>query len=179
MRSFTLIELIVSLGVLLVLSAILLVNPSRGPESYRFINTVQKVVADIGRAKSFSLGAKAFKTSVPTGGWGIHFVKGANCYILFGDENANALYDNAGETLCDPNSEIPGSERFERIFLEENVEISLLAPADSVDIIYLPPLPRVFVNGLETTNGTITLRSKILNTTKTITANTVGNVSTQ
>lgn len=179
MRSFTILELIVSLGVLLILSALLLVNPSRGPESYHFINTVQKVVADIERTKSFSLGAKVFKTSVPVGGWGVHFVKGANCYILFGDENANKIYEGGAETLCDPNSFDLASERFERIFLGEGVEIPALTPADTVDIVYLPPNPRVFVNGSETTNAAITFRSKTLGTIKTVTANTVGNVSVQ
>ncbi|MBI3335383.1 MAG: hypothetical protein HY001_02700 [Candidatus Portnoybacteria bacterium] len=179
MRSFTLVELIVSLAVLIILSSILLVSPSRGPESYRFTATVQKLVADIERAKSFSLGARVFKASVPSGGWGVHFVKGESCYILFGDENANGLYDGAGETLCDANAASPASERFERVFLSEGVEISLLTPTDSVDIIYLPPLPRIFVNGSETTNVQITLRSKALNVTKTIIANIVGNVSVQ
>jgi prepilin-type N-terminal cleavage/methylation domain-containing protein len=182
MKAFTLVELLTSIAILLVLSSFFLLNPNAGPPRFELKNAAQQIEADIRKAQSFAIAGRALGTTSPLGGWGVFIRQGENCYIVFADVNGNATYDPGTETLCDASSSDPSSERLERFFLPESVSVGqLLAGASSVgdlNIIYIFPELDIRTNGLNQ-NAQITLESNILDLERTISVNTVGNVTVQ
>ena len=183
-KSFTIIELLISLGILAILAGVVLLGPQQGPESLTFRNAVERVASEIQKTQGFALAVKDFNGTPSSGGWGVYVEKTKNCTIIFADANNNQVYDPAGEAsgVCDPSLNDPSSERAERFFFPSSVQIlDLLAGISSVPsltITYKPPHPDVFVNTFNQ-SGSIILQSITLGTTKTITINEVGNVSIQ
>lgn len=185
MKSFTLIELLVSVSIVVILSAMLLLSPRRSSEPFELANAAQKFVSDIQRAQGFALATSNFGGSpIPAGGgWGIYLQENKPCYVIFADAGIpNKRYDPAPGDLC--NTAQAGGELFERIFLPPTVSFKAgsFAPAGLATIIFLPPRPNVAFadsagNALVGQSASLTLKLRSLGKQKTITVNTVGNVS--
>ncbi len=194
MRAFTIAELLIVIGIIAIFAGVIVFSPTRGQETYKLLNTSEEIEAVLRRAQGLSLAVKDFNGTPPGGGWGVHFDKNENCYIIFADHrppgSPNAAYDASGlenSTPCDTAVVGPQTERFEHVFFPSSVEVSQLLDAggnsvSELDIVYRPPLLTTFFNGIAAASGQtaqIVARSKTLNTTKTIMINSVGNVEVQ
>jgi prepilin-type N-terminal cleavage/methylation domain-containing protein len=138
-KGFTVIELVVSVAIISMVTAIFLVN-------YRSVNRrsdltmiSQKLVTDIRIAQNYSLGLARYGLSgtsnIPSGGWGVYFDLqnyGNNKYIIFADDNANGVYDigeanvNYGAATMD---------------LPDNIIIQSLSVGYRANVTFLPPDP--------------------------------------
>jgi prepilin-type N-terminal cleavage/methylation domain-containing protein len=175
-HGFTLLELLVSLFVITMLAGIFLANYRGGSQSTDLTFAAQGVTSDIHAAVNNSLGFVAYGGSLPAGGWGIHFTKGANSYIIFADVNKNKLY-NSGE--ADP--ALGGRV----IALPKNLIISelLVGGAWDVDITFLPPDPKITMyhcGGAATSSSVIIrLKDTVSGKTKDVNMNLLGMVGIQ
>lgn len=133
----------------------------------------QKLVSDIRLAQNYSLGSKTYDGfNVPSGGWGAHFsLDNPTYYIIFADKNTpngNQAYDDG--------------EAIETKTLPAEVTISLIEvnsiSKQSVDIVFFPPDPVTYVNGLNNANAQITLKENVNNSTAVITVNFFGLIDT-
>lgn len=134
---FTLVELITSIAIIGIVSAVFIVNyrSSEGKSKIKMIT--QKAASDIRLAQSYSLGSNEFNGSFPTGGWGVHFdISAPNSYIIFADQDGDRAYD--------------ANEKFKEVFLLGVVRLDSLSIAGNLaDIVFLPPAPITYINGAE------------------------------
>lgn len=139
-NGFGLFEVIVSLFIIALLAGIFLANYHGASKNNNLTLAAQKLASDIRMAQNNSLGSVLYGGSLPAGGWGIDFNRGANSYVIFADVNNNKVYD-VNETI--PAS---GGSTFT---LPANIVISDLT-GDSItgdnshsklDITFLPPNP--------------------------------------
>jgi len=83
---FTLIEMITSVSLIVIITAIFIANYSSSNKRSDLIMTAQKLVADIHAAQNNTLGLIKYGNEVPPGGWGIHFDENDPLeYTMFAD----------------------------------------------------------------------------------------------
>lgn len=133
-KSFTLVELLVATGIILLLAVLILPNYRLGEAQFALQRSSSKLAQDLRRAQEMSMSAKEFAGAPATfkGAYGIKFQIDSSNYILFADLNNNQFYDSGEEV------EIPE--------LEKRVRISNLSPASPLDITFTPPVPTVNIN---------------------------------
>ncbi len=97
-RGFTLIELVVAMGVFLSLFLIVIVNFRSGESINELRLETQKVASDIRKIQTLSLtGSNYNGSSVGIGGYGIMFSEDNNDYVFFNDADADGVYTLAGD----------------------------------------------------------------------------------
>lgn len=171
---FTLIEILVVVGIISILSAIIFPNYRAGENRFAIQRSVQKLARDLRMAEEMSLGAKEFKGIIPRGGYGIYFRKDEPLhYILFADTSdpPNYRYDGAFELIED-------------IQIEKGVRIQNLVPATSgpdpsLTVVFTPPDPTVTITPQDS-RGLIVISSERGDSDeKTISVNTAGLIEVQ
>lgn len=165
---FTLIELIVSVSIIIMVTGIFLANYSSANRRTDLTMAAQKLVADIRLAQNYALGLARYgssgSTTVPPGGWGIHFdlsVYGNNRYVVFADDNGDAVYES-GEDIISSGAQVT--------VLPNNITIDSLTLGNSADITFLPPDPLTTITGASATSSQIDI---VLKDTKTQSIKTV------
>ena len=145
-KGFTLIELLTVLFTVLLLTALLLPNYRSGNKSLALQRSASKLAQDLRLAQEMAMSSRKVAGTIPAG-FGIHFdVSTPDSYILFADFNGN--YDR----------KIDGAEDLETINLEQGIIISGLSPVSVFSIVFFPPDPTVWINGLSSgVIGRITL----------------------
>lgn len=101
-RGFTLIELLVVVGIVLAITALLLVSQGRFSGNILLTNAAYDVALSIRQAQVFGLGAReaGIQTAEFDTGYGIHFdTSNRSTYILFADRNRDFKYEGAGELI--------------------------------------------------------------------------------
>jgi len=131
---FTLVELLVVIGVILTVTGAVVINYRRGGRI-----DLQRTVVDISQqvreVEEMALASEKVNGSVPAGGYGVYFnSNNPSSYIIFADGNENGTY-----------------QPFEKIReekIESNVEIYNLFPKSgkSLSIVFIPPEPKVKIN---------------------------------
>ena len=167
---FTLIELLASISIIVVISGIFIINFHGADKRSELGVAKQRLASSIRMAQNNSLGSKTYDgINTPKGGWGVHFdLANPTQYIIFADKNApngNQTYD-AGEAIEIKN-------------LPAGVTIDSLSPANVVDIVFFPPDPITYVNGLDNATATIGLKESLNNSTALVTVNFFGLIDTQ
>lgn len=184
-RGFTLIELMVSIGIFLVISSIVMVNQRSFGGNMQISNLAYDVALGIRQAQVYGTGMK--KNIAGTyKGYGIHFSH-QGYFILFADIDNNGEYDrnaNIGPDPNTPNSRAscnPNSECVTVFQVEQGNIISkfcagsnctdVVTPSKNLklnrlDIIFLRPDPSPFIVGydanddrVETPTASITVTS--------------------
>jgi len=128
---FTMIEMLVVLGILTVLSSVLIANMHVGERQIVLFREQSKIMSVVYRAKSLSVSLFG-KEGVPCG-YGVHFAT-PRTFLIFKDLAFDcALSDNkfSGD-----------SEIYESFTLDPIVAFDSLAPTD---ILFIPPNPRVVI----------------------------------
>jgi len=149
-KSFTLVELLVVSGIILLISAIIFPNYRVGEQEFALQRSAHKLSQDLRRAEELALSAKAYPGDHPNfkGGYGVNFQINSTSYTLFADLNDNKVFD-PGEDL---------GEDLGTINLEEKVKISGLS-ASPLNVVFLSPDPQVFVSGNFPAQITISLET--------------------
>jgi len=171
---FTLVELLVSMGIISVLTVLFLVNYHSTNQRTDLTMAAQTLVTNIRLAQANALGLVKYDGVVPAGGWGV-FVTSDNSlnnnYLIFADENDSQKFEE-GEAAIN----LGGNQ----ISLPPNINIDRItfAGAEAVkgNITFLPPDPitRLFSGYATSTSMDIRLRESINNTTKTVRINFLG-----
>lgn len=171
---FTLIELIVSVGVITMVTGIFLANYSSANRRSDLVMTAQKMVSDIRMAQNYALGLARYGLSgslnVPAGGWGIHIDLqnyGNNKYVLFADDNNNQSFDS-GEADVRYGAQITT--------LPTNIVIDSVSMGTKADITFLPPNPITTIKMAVSTipQADIILKDVKTNNTKKVRVNYLG-----
>lgn len=104
-KGFTLIEMLTSVGIIVMVTAIFLANYKTSNRRTDLVMTAQKVVADIHAAQNNALGLVNYGDSFPSGGWGVNFdistSAGREQYTLFADLNSPAYLETGQESSAD------------------------------------------------------------------------------
>lgn len=170
---FTLIELSIGIFIVVMMTGLFIVN-YHGVNKRSELGVIkQKLASDIRLAQNYSLGSKTYDgVNTPGGGWGVHFsLSDPAHYIIFADKNApdgNRIYDTGEAVLTRA--------------LPAGISINSLARssslADPLDIVFFPPDPAVYINGLDNATAQIILKENANNSTATVFVNFFGLIDT-
>lgn len=107
-NGFTLIEIIVAIGIIIVISLGLINFNTLGNSSSTYSTSRDLLVSDVRLAANKALYRERFQGQEP-GGWGVYFTDSTNSYTVFADTNNNRLYDN--------------NEKFKTVSLNKEIKI--------------------------------------------------------
>ncbi|MDO8601417.1 MAG: prepilin-type N-terminal cleavage/methylation domain-containing protein [bacterium] len=152
-RGFTLVELLVVTGIIMLFSAFIFPNFNMGEKNLALERSSAKLAQDLGRVRSMAMSAKKFTGAPSTfrGSYGIKFETNFSSYILFADLNNNQSLD-LGETV-------------ETILLEKNIKIGTISPSPLI-IIFTPPNPSTNIISTATIVLTNSTRTKNIEVNK-------------
>jgi prepilin-type N-terminal cleavage/methylation domain-containing protein len=147
-KGFTLIELIVTIGIIVFMSAFILANYRRAGDKTDLRAAAQKLMNDVKSAQSNALGLKKFNGNSPGGGWGVRFHMEDSSYIIFSDYLAAGDYG----WYTDSN------EKYQEINFNNNIKIKGKPRLDGTQrnylyVVFEPPDPKVHINGSNPPNG--------------------------
>ena len=153
---FTLLELIVAIGILTLVTTLSLANYRGADNSNSLQLEAYKIVADLRQLQNMALSASEFDEAVPTGGWGISYTAGTSSYYLFADIDGGVDYDDA-------------SELYRTVELKNGIQF---AAGSSGVIAFEPPDPIINFSGAAAEEKNIAITDGTL--TKTINVNILG-----
>ena len=175
-RGFTLLEILVSMVIIITLTVMVLSNFEFSGSQFALKRSVYKLSQDIRNTQEMAISSREVEGVSPKGGCGIHFdlLESKTSYILFADILPDGLYNPADGDLIIGNS----------IELEKNVEISNIfwgGSLDVLDIVFVPPDPKIKINGSEAIIATRVDINLIVPTgaTGTVSVNSVGLIETK
>ena len=180
-KGFTLLELLVVVGVIVTLSTVALSGYRTGEDKFALQRSAVKLAQDLRRAETMAMTGESapstFGGIFPSGGYGFYFANGASSYVLFSDCNNNAEYESSGSAIsCTASTGAnPFPETMETIPLETGAVISNISPATSFSVTFYPPDPTIKITGADSQSynqAVITL--SLYGKTKTVTINNVG-----
>ena len=159
LSAFTLIEMVVSLGIIMIISVIFIANYRNSNKRTDLIMTAQSLVADIHASQNNSLGLVKYGAEVPAGGWGVNFNKTTNTYTIFADLEAPLESGNLSFTASSEGDRSLGARH---IILGEDIEIEELkifsgsgglteTITTQANVTFLPPDPKTNIYNDETT----------------------------
>lgn len=130
-KGFTMVEMIVVIGIVTIIASIGIVSFRSGGRATDLTREAQTLALNLRRAQNMALAGTLYQGATP-GGYGIHLdAASPNSYVLFADLDNNKLF-GAGEAV-------------ETVTFARNVVITGLAPAASLNIVYSPPEPTTTV----------------------------------
>lgn len=165
---FSLAEMVVSAGIIAMISALVLANLHGSTQRSSLDNEAERLSSLIRQANINSLIGLTTNGVRPTGGYGLHVdTCTANCfYLLFADINGDHLYTSAADVII---------QRFGMLDDAVYVNQFVLPPSgspSSLDLVFVPPQGLVYINGVNTyAQATITLGFKASSYTKKIILN--------
>lgn len=182
---FTLLEMIVSLGMIMMIMLIFIVNYRSANKRTDLTMTAQTLAADIHAAQNSALGLYKYGSlGVPEGGWGININRTKNSYTVFADLDRPGT---SGYMKYDPQMEGDKSRGSREIMFSSGVKIDAIrlysgsnavSSTTEANITFLPPDPRTnifnVVNSATSTAIEIDLRSEFDNNLKTLRVNFLG-----
>lgn len=101
-RGFSLVELVVSVAIFLVITAVILVKHSEFSGTLLIENLAYDIALSVRKAQVFGLSVREFSVGSQefNVGYGVHFDSASNnTYIFFADRNRNEKYDDSSEIL--------------------------------------------------------------------------------
>jgi type II secretory pathway pseudopilin PulG len=179
--AFTLIEIIVVIGIFVGLMSAAVVNYRSGNRQSQLRLTAQSLATNIRLAQSYAVGSKDFVdlsgsdhiSQAPVGGWGINLNKNnPGYYQIVVDLNDDHLFDSTNDKV------------FRKINLPETIIIddiidSNTGTVSSGTIFFKPPEPETFINGSANNWITIILKDQFEATTSQVTVNFFGLVEVE
>jgi len=154
----TLIEIMVSLGVILWISSLLVLYNRSGEAISALTREQQRLIFNLRRVQDYALATREF---VPPGGtpeipcgYGIHFDANSSQYIIFADRTTGADCGSANHIRNPAGACLNGNEDLECVGLERGVKI---LSSSVTDVVFAPPEPRVFFSPGGQTEALITL----------------------
>lgn len=133
-KGFTIPELLVVIAIISLLTALTLPNWRSGQRSLALERSAFKLAQDIRKTAEMALRAEAFicDTGKITG-YGVAFdTSSPERYIIFADCNADNAYGI-------------GDGEVEILEFEGSIEISSLVPGPKASVVFVPPIPRIWL----------------------------------
>ena len=179
---FTLVEMVVSISIIVMITALFIANYHSTDRRTDLVMAAQNLVADLHLAQNNTLGLVKYNDAVPEGGWGISLNASSSSYTLFADLD-QPPYSTSGYMQYDPSVE--GNVRYgARVTqLPSQIQIVELKTASGalnqrVNVTFLPPDPQTNIYrvdaGATSTSLEIKLKETQNNTTKTVRVNFLG-----
>ena len=142
---FTLAELMVSVAVIVIVSAMTLVNFRSTNNNAASSMAVQKLASDIRMVQGWALSLKDFNGSSPDGGWGIRFLKGEGSYIVFADIDGSKKYRASEDGTVN-------NENYKVVKILNNIKVNTLKFDGTTDrnygyVVFIPPEPETEIGG--------------------------------
>lgn len=166
-KGFTLVELLVVIGIIALFSALFLPNYSKGAKQLALARSAHKLAQDLRRAQEMSVSAKEFNGVSSRGGYGLAFIKSwSPVYRLFADLNDDKMRS--------------GNEDVEILTLEKGVQFDKIyadgQEYDFTTLTFIPPDPQVCLHFCRANNLLKIIISLESNpaSTKTISINNAG-----
>lgn len=137
-KGFTIIELLVSLGIFVVVTTMVVANFRAGSRSDELKITAETLVSNLRRAQNMALAGQLTDGVTPPGGYGVYVkLAEADRYVIFADKNGNLVYDD-GEALVDGIIFLPRNVRIEKI--EKTLGATI-----SGEVVFKPPKPVIYI----------------------------------
>lgn len=137
-KGFTVIEMLITIGVLTILSGILILYSHSGESTSVLLREAAKITNDIDQAKNLAITTATFTTSdgqqIHPCGYGVYFDQPANQYIIFADLSQDC---QASSHLRDSS----GNGDAQTITLTKPLTFKSL---DINQVFFLPPDPTVY-----------------------------------
>ncbi len=169
-KGFTIIELLVALGVFVVVTAMVVANFRAGGRSDELRIAAETLISNLRKAQNMSLAGQLTNGVSPPGGYGVYFkLSDADRYIIFSDLDGDLGY-TAGEALLDGT-----------IILPKDIRISNIQPAAVSSAIFKPPKPVIYINGgISEATLSVTLQHNLSGKTRTVTVKRIsGQIGTE
>ena len=151
-RGTTLIEILITVSMIIILLGVAFWGYRDRSREFDVKHSALEMVANLEKVREMAMSARIVGggTERPAGGYGVHFdlTNSPNSYILFADITDNKSYDGAGEL-------------YSAISLKDGISITAVSPLDTTDIVFIPPSPDVYINGLDTMSAEITIGNSI------------------
>jgi len=146
MRGFTLLELLIVMGITMLLGASAIGYSRSGEETLNLQISVQKVLSDINQTTSYALSSPERRGHPGERycGFGIHFDQGNEMYKVFGDVKPT------GSGLKCSDSDKRYVQGADDVLYESTLKHSKIDSATS-DVLFIPPDPIRYVNGATST----------------------------
>lgn len=173
--AFSLIELLVSIGIIVLISGLFLASYRTANKQAELTRSVSDLSSSYRKALNQTLGLSEFDGTVPEGGWGVHIDLNYDTtkYYVFADRDNNGQFDD-GEANQEAGGEIINTPR--------NIDIdSIVINGTNVsylDVIYIPPYPTIIlyspdITG-EITEAEITMLNSETGNTRAVEVNFLG-----
>ena len=173
--AFSLIELLVSIGIIVLISGLFLASYRTANKQAELTRSVSDLSSSYRKALNQTLGLTEFDGTVPEGGWGVHIDLNYDTtkYYVFADRDNNGQFDD-GEVNQEAGGEIMNTPR--------NIDIdSIVINGTNVsylDVIYIPPYPTIIlyspdITG-EITEAEITMLNSETGNTRAVEVNFLG-----
>jgi len=147
-RAFTLIEMMVVLGITAFMAALLIANMHSGGESMDLTSEAQKLGGVIRQAQNMALAGKQIDSNPPnpptrpTHGYGV-YVDSTSYKLFMNDyEGASYIYNDGNDTIIQSFS------------FDDNIEMTV--PVSAFSIIFTPPLGEIYASVPLPLNVTLT-----------------------
>jgi len=181
--AFTLMEMIVSLSIIVAVTAFFIADFQSSNKRTDLTMAAQNLVSDFHAAQNNTLGLARYNGLSPKGGWGMHLETGTTTYTMFAD------LDGPGETGYMRMDEGEADIRYgaRTTTLSGGLEIlSLkigpsLTPVGSVNVTFLPPDPQTNISALSGATSTVLrveLKELKSGTVKSVQVNFLGLIET-
>jgi len=168
--AFTLIELMVVIGIFLVITGVILFQSNSFDSTITASNLTQDIALTVRKANAYTLGFQVPQTvsGVTIKGYGVNFVSGVgDSFVLFGEtdpydqfythNNGCGIFSHSDE--CIEQTIIKTKDRISQISVDVSGSSNTLSPGDSLSIIFTKPSGEVSFcvqsNGMGSCNYTL------------------------
>ncbi len=134
MKGFTLIELVVVAGIVILMASLILANYQGSQRQQALRRSIHRLAQDLRRAQEMAASSQDFEANALPGGYGIYLTSAEpKHYLLFANTLDNQKYDPVDDSIV------------EDIRLEAGVNITSLSDSP-LSIIFIPPNPIVSID---------------------------------
>lgn len=165
---FTLVEMLVSLGIFALITTIALTNHGRFNNTILLTNLAYETALTIRQAQAYGLGVRGAESGANRFdvGYGVHFITSSPASFVFfvdkGGATANRRYDSAGGELIEVYTLLRGHTIKRFCGLQggtERCSDSTFNPIDSINIVFERPDPDAIITS---SAGTLFSRARIV-----------------
>jgi len=140
-KGFTIIELLVAMGIFVIITGMVVANFRTGSRSDELKIAAETLVSNLRKAQNMALAGQLLNGVSPPGGYGVYFkLAEADRYIIFADSDGQLDYD-LGERLADGAVVLPRDIRI------LSIELAPTGPVLAASAIFKPPKPTIYING--------------------------------
>lgn len=157
-RAFTLIEAVISVGIIVLVMAAILASYPKFTDSMSLHKAVQLLASNVRRAQVYGVSVKGTGESLPTfPGYGVSFDlnSSTNNYNLFADLNGDSYYGDVSELVA--RYAVEGNSFIYQLRAEDersgNCTDNLTGGVKRIDVIFKRPAPDIFLYAYDASNN--------------------------